>query len=265
MIKKIQPYITYFMIRGMQVFARLFYRTEVRWVGGRPAVDSWRESRLVIILHHTSLYEWLYAAVVSKHFLWRIASESVVPVADKTINRPIIGHLFSIIAHQVVPLTRKRDHTWARTLQLVKKAKLMIMLPEGRMQRSTGLDSKGRPMDIRGGIADVIETIGQGGFLIAYSGGLHHIQHPGQTFPRLFRTVRMNLEFLDLEEYRRECREQAEKEGRSFRDVVRENLQHRRDTLCPTDSWTEAHGDGSTVYPNGEFEAQPRPAARANR
>ena len=57
---------------------------------------------------------------------------------------------------------------------------MVLILPEGRMKRATGLDSEGKPMTVRGGIADILETIGEGRMLLAYSGGLHHVQAPGR-------------------------------------------------------------------------------------
>ena len=38
--------------------------------------------------------------------------------------------------------------------------------------------------------------------LLAYSRGLHHVQAPGERFPRLFRTVSMRFECVDIASYR---------------------------------------------------------------
>ena len=57
------------------------------------------------------------------------------------------------------------------------------------MKRRNGLDSQGQPMTVRGGIADILEAIPSGPMLIAYSGGLHHVQAPGETLPAVFRTA----------------------------------------------------------------------------
>ena len=35
---------------------------------------------------------------------------------------------------------------------------VVIILPEGRMKRATGLDKKGMPMTVRGGVADILPT-----------------------------------------------------------------------------------------------------------
>jgi hypothetical protein len=100
------------------------------------------------------------------------------------------------------------------------------------MKRANGLDSQGKPMTVRGGIADILETMGDGRMLLAYSGGLHHIQVPGQRFPRLFKTIRMRLEVVDIVSYR--AARMAEEGGpRGFRRAVAQDLERRRDLYCP--------------------------------
>ena len=100
-----------------------------------------------------------------------------------------------------------------------------------RMKRATGLDSDGKPMTVRGGIADILETMGEGRMLIAYSGGLHHVQSPGDRFPRLFRTVRLRLEVVDIGAYRNARLEESGAKG--FRRAVVADLERRRDEVCP--------------------------------
>ena len=46
------------------------------------------------------------------------------------------------------------------------------------MKRANGMDLEGMPMTIRGGVADLLMAIPGGRMLIAYSGGLHHVQVP---------------------------------------------------------------------------------------
>jgi hypothetical protein len=106
-----------------------------------------------------------------------------------------------------------------------------ILLPEGRMKRANGLDLKGRPMDIRPGIADLLRVAPGGVFLMAYSGGLHHVQHPGQHLPRLFKTIRMNLETVEIAAYRKQILEEHGEDG--FTQAVRDDLQQRKETHCP--------------------------------
>ena len=100
------------------------------------------------------------------------------------------------------------------------------------MKRADGLDKDGRPMSIRGGIADILRVIPEGKMLLAYSGGLHHIQVPGQLLPKPFKTLEMSLEAVDIPKYR----ETLETNGTpdSFKAAVKADLTERRDNYCPT-------------------------------
>jgi len=102
------------------------------------------------------------------------------------------------------------------------------------MMRSTGLDKEGRPMTVRGGIADILESLGRGKMLLAYSGGLHHVQIPGERFPRLWKTIRMRMEVLEIEEYRASLVEQAGSSG--FKRAVIADLERRRDLYKPPET-----------------------------
>jgi 1-acyl-sn-glycerol-3-phosphate acyltransferase len=225
-----QPYFTYLLIHLLRLISRICYRFEVRWLND-PSGDPWAGLRVVAILNHTSLYEWLFAAVVPDRFIRQLAWHGVVPVAEKTAKRPFVGRFYGMIARHVVPVTRKRDHTWSQVLSRIEDTALVVMLPEGRMKRDTGLDVYGRPMTMKGGIADVLEAVPDGRFLIAYSGGLHHVQHPGEWFPRLFKTIRINFELLDIREYREKLMAQVGRE--EFREAVKADLQARKDRCCP--------------------------------
>jgi hypothetical protein len=99
------------------------------------------------------------------------------------------------------------------------------------MKHPNGLDGNGQPMTVRGGIADAIQALPDGRFLLAYSGGLHHVQAPGDRFPRLFKTLRMNFEVLDIAAYRAEMMARAD--GGSFKAAVIQDLEARRDRHCP--------------------------------
>ncbi|MDX1631119.1 MAG: 1-acyl-sn-glycerol-3-phosphate acyltransferase [Thermoanaerobaculia bacterium] len=232
-----QPAITLFLLILIKTGSRLLFRFREGWVGGRPE-NPWRDVRLVAILNHTSLYEPIYAGLVPFHFLVRIARHGLVPVAAKTMRRPLVGRFFRLIAPNVVPITRRRDHTWSEFGESIGSDSLVVILPEGRMKRATGLDSKGRPMTVRGGIADVLLAIPEGKLIVAYSGGLHHVQVPGQRLPRLFQTVWMNFEELRIEEYREGILETHD--HRHFKQGVIEDLEARRDRYCPTPDNPEA-------------------------
>lgn len=226
----IQPYVTYTLVTVLKLFARTFYRCDFRWIGDPPP-DPWHGLRLVTILNHTSLYEWLWASSVPQSFIHRLAHHGVVPVAEKTVERPLVGAFFSLVARHVVSITRKRDHTWEAVLESLEDDSMVVMLPEGRMKRASGLDLHGRPMTIRGGVADVLQALPDGRLMLAYSGGLHHVQHPGEKLPRLFQTIRMNFEVLDIPTYRQQLLDEHGAEG--FRRAVIEDLERRRDLHCP--------------------------------
>jgi hypothetical protein len=153
-----------------------------------------------------------------------------MPVADKALRRPIMGHFFRMVANHVVPVTRQRDRSWESLLEHLKPDALVIIMPEGRMKRANGLDNCGKPMTVRGGIADIIEATPGGRMLITLSAGLHHVQTPGQLIPRFFKTLRMRLENVDIAQYRRTILEQWGQEG--FKKGVVKDLEHRRDMHC---------------------------------
>ena len=226
--------ITFCLLVVIKVLSQIFFRVEMPWIGETPK-DPWADVRVAAILNHTSLFEPIFAGGIPLRFAWRIARHAVVPVASITIERPIVGKFFRLIAGHVVSITRKRDDTWKRVLSKVDDEDAMVViLPEGRMMRKNGLDSRGKPMTVRGGIADILLEIPEGRMIIAYSRGLHHIQAPGETWPRLFKTAHMKLENLDLAEYRSSLLEAHGRDG--FREAVVGDFTRRRDLHCPTRS-----------------------------
>jgi hypothetical protein len=184
----------------------------------------------VAILNHTSLYEPLLAGGVPNRLLHEIARRGVAPVAEKTLSRPLVGRFFRLVAPDVVPVTRQRDASWQELVDRIGPQSLVIMAPEGRMKRPTGLDAEGNPMTVRGGIADVLRGIPDGLMLLAYSGGLHHVQAPGELLPRPFKRISLRLELLDIAAYREEQLRRAGRHG--FKRAVIEDLEARRDRHC---------------------------------
>jgi hypothetical protein len=221
---------TFLLLFAVKVVARLFYRMEVEWIDDPPR-DRWRRIRLAALLNHTSLYEPLFAGICPVPFLYRIARHGVIPIAQKTTDRAVVGRFFGLIAKHVISITRERDETWKAVLERIDPDAMVIIAPEGRMKRANGLDSEGKPMTVRGGIADILESIGEGRMILAYSGGLHHVQIPGERFPRLWKRIRMRLELIDIETYRKELLAAAGREG--FRRAVAQDLERRRDLCCP--------------------------------
>ncbi len=222
--------VSFFVLLSVKYVSRLFFRFDVEWVE-TPPPDRWQRLRLVAILHHTSLYEPILAGAAEIRFIWALARHGVLPVAAKTMRRKV-GLFFRLLVNDVVVVTRKKDHTWQAVLDRVDEKAVVCILPEGRMMRRTGLDSEGRPMTVRGGIADILRAIPEGYMFLVYSGGLHHIQAPGELLPRPFKTIRLRAEIVDIREYREHLiREHGEG---SFKRAVIADLEHRRDTLCPT-------------------------------
>jgi hypothetical protein len=232
----LRAYLVFLVLLAVKVLSRIFYRIDMRWIGDVPA-DPWRHVRLAAILNHTSLYEALFAGCCPNHFLWRIARHGVVPIAQKTSNRALVGRFYGLVAARVISITRERDETWSQVLRQIDPDAMVIILPEGRMKRANGLDADGKPMTVRGGIADILETMGEGRMLIAYSGGLHHVQAPGERFPRLFKTIRIRLEAVEIAAYRNA--RLAEAGAKGFRRAVVKDLEQRRDLYCPIEPGTD--------------------------
>jgi 1-acyl-sn-glycerol-3-phosphate acyltransferase len=187
-------------------FSRLFFRVEAEWINTNTS-DPWKtyrsdDLRVVALLNHTSLWEPIFTAVIPLRFLWFMAGRLLVPGADKTMQRPIVGTFYRLLTPATVSISRKRDGTWEGFLARIAPKTIVLLAPEGRMKRPNGLDSKGQPMTVRGGIADILQAIPKGTMVLCYSGGLHHIQAPGEFFPRLFKRARIRLEPIDIETYR---------------------------------------------------------------
>ena len=227
--------IVYFLLVLLKALARAFYPIEVQWIGKTPE-DPWQDYRLVALLNHTSLYEVLFAGIVPNKFLWRMARHGIVPIASKTINRPLAGKLWRLVAGNVVSISRERDETWKKVMDSVDPQTMAVLLPEGRMKRVDGCDSFGRPLTVRSGLADLIEAIPEGKMLLGYSQGLHHIHIPDHdSLPRLFQAVRMRLEPVDIAEYRQAMIERAGGTGRPYVAAVIADITARRDRYCTSD------------------------------
>jgi hypothetical protein len=226
--------IVYAFLLLVKTLSRCFYTYEVQWIGKVPA-DPWQDYRLVAVLNHTSLFEFLFAGIVPNKFLRRMATYGLVPIASKTLDRPLVGKFWRFIAGNVVSISRERDRTWKKVMESVDPRSMVLILPEGRMKRVDGLDSNGKPMTVRAGIADLIEATPEGKMLLAYSQGLHHVQIPDHSLvPRLFQPVRMRLEAIDLAQYHAALRARGAK-GKKLVTAVVADLTARRDRYCTSD------------------------------
>ena len=219
------------MIGSVKLFSHLFYRLDVSWVE-ETSDDAWNNLRVAAFLNHTSLYEVLFFAALPNRILWRFARKGVVPGADKTLARPVVGLFFRLLTRKMVSISRRRDHTWTEFLKVVSEDSMVVMAPEGRMKRPSGLDLQGNPMTVRGGIADVLDGVRTGNMLLAYSGGLHHVQVPGQTFPKLFQTIRIRLDIVDIADYVQSMG--IDGDPAAYKVAVIQDLERRRDLHCPT-------------------------------
>ena len=216
------------LLLSLKYLSKIFYRHDFAWVGEVPP-KPWKHIRLVAFLNHTSLFEPIFLGGVPNDFVWRIAAHGVIPAADKTTGRPLVGLLFKFVAHHVIAITRERDHTWFQVLNKIDPHSMVIIAPEGRMKRANGLDVNGKPMTVRGGIADILLAIKGGRMLLAYSGGLHHVQVSGH-IPNLFETVRMRLEDVDIDRYIEAM--MADGGADQFKKNVMRDLDRRRDAYC---------------------------------
>ncbi len=193
--------LAFLILSLVKTLSLVFYRSRFRWLTERPR-GHWKKTRLVVFLNHTSLYEPLFVSAFPYSYLWHLAGHLSVPGADITLNRPLVGTFWKLMIPNITSITRKKDASWENFRRSIDEASVIIIAPEGRMKRPGGLDKNGKPMSVKGGVADIIEEV-SGGMVLAFSGGLHHVQKPGERFPRIFKTIRMNLAYLDLEDYRR--------------------------------------------------------------
>jgi hypothetical protein len=219
----------FLLLLAIKGVSRSFYAFDTRFVG-EDLEEPWDGIRLVAFLNHTSLYEPLFIGTMPNLFLWQLAGHGLAPAAEKTLRRPLVGKLYKLLLHEIAPISRERDATWDAVLRRIRPDSIVFIAPEGRMKRANGLDANGQPMTVRGGIADILAAIPRGRLLLVYSGGLHHVQVPGQRVPRLFKTLRLRLESLDLEDYRRRLLD-GRPPGELKRALVAD-LERRRDLYC---------------------------------
>jgi hypothetical protein len=219
-------WISFFLLVTVKLLATLFYRFDVRWLSQETIADK-PDIRLLIFLNHTSLFEPLFLRIAPLWLLRRFAKHFLAPGADVTTQRPLVGRLLRGLLPGMIPITRKRDESWQHFLDCINQDSMVIIMPEGRMRRVNGLDKFGNPMTVRGGVAEILQRIQSGKVLFVYSGGLHHIQAPGESFPRLFKTIKVNLEIADIREYK------SQFEGENFLAEVIDDLQKRLEARIP--------------------------------
>jgi 1-acyl-sn-glycerol-3-phosphate acyltransferase len=218
--------ISAFFVFSTKIFSKIFYRTHANWLTPLEHIQ-WSQLRLVVVLNHTSLFEPLFLSAIPNNRLWKAIDRVVVPVADVTLNRPFVGFLFRKLVPNAVAITRKRDDTWTQFMQqLHRQNSLVLIFPEGRMKRKDGLDKNGKPMSVKGGVAEILENLTHGQMLIAYSGGLHHVQAPGEWIPGVFKKIEISFEQIDISNYKKDFT------GSDFRKLVITDLESRMAKYC---------------------------------
>lgn len=215
------------LLLQIKYLVRLFYSCRSEWVGEK---GDFSHVRIAVLLNHTSLFEPIFIALVSNNLVWRIAARCIAPGADITMNRPFAGRIYRWLASDMISISRKRDETWEQFKDAVREDAVIVFLPEGRMKRPDGKDKHGHPMTVRRGIAEVLPLIGSGKMLFCYSGGLHQVQAPGQKLPKLFKSIAMNFETIEIADYLKQF---APLEGTRFADAIATDMERRRDLYCP--------------------------------
>ncbi|MEM1178385.1 MAG: hypothetical protein AAGM22_08580 [Acidobacteriota bacterium] len=231
--------IVFCVLYAVRLFSRTFYRQQVQWVGKVPA-EKWPPYRLVAILNHTSLCEFLFSGQTPASFLWRMAGHCTLPIAEVTIKRPLVGLFWRMVAANPISITRERDNTWEQVLEALDDPDAMLLiLPEGRMKRGDGLDKNGRPMTVRAGIADLLRGLPDGKMLLCYSQGLHHIQIPGEGGMKLGQPVRIRFETVEIDDYKVEIADgldlDDDKDFVTFKRRIKSDLEARRDRYATSD------------------------------
>ncbi len=208
----------------------VFYPTQIQWIQ-KPAAENWDDIRLIFILNHTSLFEFIYAGAIPFKFLVRMSQKLVFPVAKETLAHTFYGRSLKMLAPEVVPVTRRRDRTWQDFLAQLKPDTILIVMPEGRMKRPDGFDKQGQPMTVKGGALDILNKFSTDKALLVYSGGLHHVLPPGKYVPRIFKRLAVGLEAIDINDYLHTLASNTE--GLPLKAVVAKDLEARRDRYCP--------------------------------
>lgn len=194
-------WISFVMFIVVKYLSKLFYKYKVYWYTPKNKI-AWQDIRLIIFLNHTSLFEFVYLAVLPNHFLYRLSKKMVAPAADKTMDRPLVGTFFKLFNPGLIAISRKRDDTWHNFMEAIHQDAIILIAPEGRMKRVNGLDTNGYKMTVKSGIVDILKELHTGKMVFAYSGGLHHVQIPDTHKFKVFKQVAIDIELLDINTYK---------------------------------------------------------------
>lgn len=230
-METLRSWISFLLLLTVKIFARTFYRFRIGWPPKGQEIQ-WDKVRLIVFLNHTSLYEFLFAGFLPLSFLRRLSRRMVAPGADKTLQRPIVGIFFKLFNPGIISITRKKDWTWHNFLSKIHDDSVILIVPEGRMKRRNGLDLEGKKMTVRSGILDILKGLDKGQMVFAYSGGLHHVQIPDHHWwPNVCKTIRMNLETMDIADYK--AMFPATEGSEDWKKLVLQDLQYRLENKIP--------------------------------
>ncbi len=212
-------------LAALKVVGYVIYPARLEWLTKSPA--NWGDISLILILNHTSLFEFLYGVALPFSFLRELSSRLIVAIADSTLKTFLGRTVLAHIAPHVVPITRKRDESWDVFLQEINSNHICIFMPEGRMKRLDGLDKDGKSMTVKSGTVDLLQKFRGKNLLLVYGKGLHHILPPGRLVPRAFKKIEAKLESISVNDYLAQFEGKEDMVGLICRD-----LEKRRDKHC---------------------------------
>lgn len=221
---------SFLVLAAVKTLSTILFKCDVKWITNAPA-DPWtKDIRLAVFLNHTSLYEPVFLQAVTYRYLWELSARANVPAADITLNRPIVGFFWKLMIPNIHSINRKNDGSWDNYVRSIKHDDVVMIAPEGRMKRPNGLDKYGKKMTVRGGVADIIISMDDGKMLLAFSGGLHHVQAPGQHVPNFFKRIKLNIAYIDIAEYKKSF----PTDPRAMKLAIVQDLQNRLENDCPS-------------------------------
>ena len=212
-------------LAGLKIAGKVIYPSQLNWIVQEPA--NWDDISLILILNHTSLFEFVYGVTLPYSFLNNLSKKLCIPVADKTMNKPIAGAVFRFLTPHTVTLTRKRDESWQKFLDTLDGDKMCIFMPEGQMKRKNGLDKNGNPMQVKKGVYDLLQRYRGKKMALVYSHGLHHVMAPGDKIPKIFKNISADIEAVDVNNYLSHFESETDPAL-----AVANDLQARRDRYC---------------------------------
>lgn len=218
-------HIRFLALSLLKVLGYVIYPSKLTWLSQKPA--SWEDVSLLLVLNHTSLFEFVYGVALPFRFLRELSQRLVIPVADVTLQKPLAGFIFTHLAPKTIGISRKRDDSWQQFLAAIEPNDICIFMPEGEMKRPSGLNKHGKPMVVKTGVYELLERFANKNMVIVYSHGLHHVFAPGDRVPRIFRRITASLEYMPVSKYLAGFSD-SETPARH----VAEDLQRRRDKYC---------------------------------